>query len=459
MKKELPKFLERKIGRRKFAEICIKKHDARTLREIVVKYPDLLEEDEDNGNLLIYAAECGFDAGIKFLLGKMSPEQIKKVRREMLEGAIVYNHPETLRETLRFLIRRIGLEKKDYSSLIKACFQENPSRSEQSDHRRRRFLCRREMLEILFENGVDVHTQNDLALKLACRRGCVDAVKWLLEEKGANVNAKREGKIYLEPILEAVRIFHDPFKLDTESASFSKEAVQIVKMLLEHKANPFVFCPLNILCGSLNPLGDMVEYGDIEVVQRLLESEASDFLNGTEKIEEILIRAARNSLEMFEFLMKFLMKTITDTDVVLLALKAAIKAGNVGAVIYSLKQNRLVFSALDNYYIKEFEHDILYRNMENNKEEFPEIIDEILKILPDLAQHLSRREVDRVLKNLIEMEKIDLAEKFYEPIFIKKKRMLELAEKESELELKIQKLKQERNKIVQEIQGLESHVV
>ena len=459
MKKELPKFLERKIGRRKFAEICIKKHDARTLREIVVKYPDLLEEDEDNGNLLIYAAECGFDAGIKFLLGKMSPEQIKKVRREMLEGAIVYNHPETL----RFLIRRIGLEKKDYSSLIKACFQENPSRSEQSDHRRRRFLCRREMLEILFENGVDVHTQNDLALKLACRRGCVDAVKWLLEEKGANVNAKREGKIYLEPILEAVRIFHDPFKLDTESASFSKEAVQIVKMLLEHKANPFVFCPLGILCGSLNPLGDMVEYGDIEVVQRLLESEASDFLNGTEKIEEILIRAARNSLEMFEFLMKFLMKTktITDTDLLaLIALKAAIKAGSVEAVIFSLKQNPLVFSALafDNYYIKEFEHDILYRNLENDKEKFSEIIDEILKILP-LAQYLSKREVDRVLKNLIEMGKFDLAEKFYEPIFTKKRRISELAKKESELELKIQKLKQERNKIKQEIQGLESHVV
>ncbi|MCD6086162.1 hypothetical protein J7J37_01230, partial [bacterium] len=334
----------------------------------------------------------------------------------------------------------------------------DPSRSEQSDHQKRRFLCRREMLEILFENGVDVHTQNDLALKLACRRGCVDVAKWLLEEKGANVNAKREGKIYLEPILEAVRIIHDPLKLDTElSASFSKEAVQIVKMLLEHKANPLVSCPLGVLFGSLNPFLDMVEYGDIEVVQRFLEtSEASD-LNEPEKIEEILIRAARNSLEMFEFLMKFLMKTITDTDVVL-PLKAAIKAGSVEAVIFSLKQNRLVFSALDNYYIKEFEHDILYRNMENNKEKFLEIIDEILKILPDLAQHLNRREVDRVLKNLIEMEKIELAEKFYEPIFIERKRMLELAKKESELELKIQKLQQEKNKINQKIQNLESHV-
>ena len=456
MKKELPKFLERKIGRRKFAELCIKKHDARTLREIIVKYPDLLEEDEDNGSLLVYSAECGFNEGIEFLLGKMNPEQIKKVRREMLIGAIVYNYPETL----KFLIRRFGgLEEKDSSILIEACFQKDPSRSEQSDHQKRRFLCRREMLEILFENGVDVHTQNDLALKLACRRGCVDVAKWLLEEKGANVNAKREGKIYLEPILEAVRIIHDPLKLDTElSASFSKEAVQIVKMLLEHKANPLVSCPLGVLFGSLNPFLDMVEYGDIEVVQRFLEtSEASD-LNEPEKIEEILIRAARNSLEMFEFLMKFLMKTITDTDVVLLALKAAIKAGSVEAVIFSLKQNRLVFSALDNYYIKEFEHDILYRNMENNKKEFPEIIDEILKILPDLAQHLNRREVDRVLKNLIEMEKIELAEKFYEPIFIERKRMLELAKKESELELKIQKLQQEKNKINQKIQNLESHV-
>ena len=158
MKKELPKFLERKIGRRKFAELCIKKHDARTLREIIVKYPDLLEEDEDNGSLLVYSAECGFDEGIEFLLGKMNPEQIKKVRRETLKEAIVYNHSETL----KFLIRRFGgLEEKDSSILVEACFQKDPSRSEQSDHQKRRFLCRREMLEILFENGVDVHTQND----------------------------------------------------------------------------------------------------------------------------------------------------------------------------------------------------------------------------------------------------------------------------------------------------------
>ena len=444
--KELPKFLERKSVRQKFVEVwIIKKHNLETLKKVIAKYPDLLDFEDSNQNLtdhlIGYAVKYGFNKGIEFLLEKIKPEQIEKIRREMLEKAIIWEHPETL----KFLIKKLGLKKEDHRDLIKACFQ----KSQYS----RQFVCRKEMLEILFENGVDVHTENDLALKLACRRGCVNLVKWLVEEKGANVNAERDkDEIYLEPILEALQTFHEVFKYKTETEASPKEATQIVKFLLKHGANPAVSHSLGWL-GILDPLKDITRYGkDIEVLQMLLKS-FKPSKKEIKEIEELLEEASWNSfVEVFIFLTEFLMKTCPTWNITQIALRSAIKAFNVEAMIYCLKQDKNAFDDLFTKNGKKIIRDIenILSLKRNNPKKFPEIIEKILEVLPNLAKYLSKKEVDEILKNLIKMEKIELAEKFYEPLFIMEKKISELERKESELEIKIHQLQQEKNKILQE---------
>jgi len=308
--KELPKFLERKAV---LAKLCIKKHDIETLKEIIIKYPDLLnypkvsifKKNENEKHLIVKCCKHGFNEGIDFFFGKMNPIQIKILRQEMLEKAIIWEHPETL----KFLIKKVGLKKENFPDLIKACFQKSPSGQ---------FVCRKKMLEILFENGVDVHTGNDLCLKLACRRGCVDVVRWLVEEKRANVNAKR-GKHELEPILEALRTFHDIYRIDTEATS--EEAVQIIKTLLRYGAVPIFYYQLGWPRRDWDPLKDMTKHGDVEVVRMLLNFFRPN--KWEEDIEVILENAARNSLEMFSFLTEFLMQTIPTVNIIQLALKFA----------------------------------------------------------------------------------------------------------------------------------------
>ena len=79
-------------------------------------------------------------------------------------------------------------------------------------------VCKKNQLKVvqcLLETGVDVHLDNDLALRTACKRGYIKLVKILIE-KGANIHAKNDR----------------PFQLACRSGK-----IEMVKYLVEMGAN------------------------------------------------------------------------------------------------------------------------------------------------------------------------------------------------------------------------------